>query len=196
MTPESTAESGANLAPLGRARSRASVVLPVPGPPQRISEGSGPPPSTSFRTSRPAATRWAWPTNSSRVRGRIRSASGASAAGAAGSSSGSPAPKRLRVSCRAMRQTSRGHGRVRWTVRGIDPILTHARRLVAGRSRSVAIGSLPGSRGGPRPGPPPRELTLSATRLSIMHPQILRGSLLQSRKSIIMINKLGFNGFP
>ena len=65
--------------PARRASRRASVVLPVPGAPQRISEGSGPPPSTSLRTSRPSPTRCPWPTNSSSVRGRIRSASGASA---------------------------------------------------------------------------------------------------------------------
>ena len=38
------------------------MVLPVPGPPQRINDGSGPPPSTSFRTSRPSPTRCPWPT--------------------------------------------------------------------------------------------------------------------------------------
>src|SRR5687768_11008984 len=65
------------------ASKRASVVLPVPGAPQRISEGRVPALSIKRRKIRPEPTRWLWPTNSSRVRGRIRSASGAAESTAA-----------------------------------------------------------------------------------------------------------------
>ena len=41
MTPESTAESETNRAPARPARSLASVVLPVPGPPQKIKGREG-----------------------------------------------------------------------------------------------------------------------------------------------------------
>jgi len=58
------------------ATSRASVVLPVPGGPQRIME-TGRPPSTMVRNDAPGESRCSCPTTSSRVRGRILAASGA-----------------------------------------------------------------------------------------------------------------------
>ena len=54
---------------------RASVVLPVPGGPQRIIECSWPR-SSACRSGLPGASRCSCPTNSSSVRGRMRSASG------------------------------------------------------------------------------------------------------------------------
>src|SRR6185295_6635325 len=77
FTPENTAESGMNRWPLWSASNRASVVLPVPGAPQRIIDGSTPLEFIRLRNSRPSPTRWVCPTNSERERGRIRSASGA-----------------------------------------------------------------------------------------------------------------------
>ena len=43
LTPERTAESGTNRAPAGRRAGGPASSCPVPGRPQRISEGSGPP---------------------------------------------------------------------------------------------------------------------------------------------------------
>ena len=54
----------------------ASVVLPVPGGPQRITDDSRSA-SIRVRSGRPAARRWSWPTISSSVAGRSRAASGA-----------------------------------------------------------------------------------------------------------------------
>ena len=59
------------------ATNRASVVLPVPGGPQRMKDGTRPAAIARVRT-RPGPTIWSWPTNSSKLRGRIRSANGAS----------------------------------------------------------------------------------------------------------------------
>src|SRR5712671_1338434 len=99
LTPEKTADNGMNLKPLFSARSRASVVFPVPGAPQRISEGNVPPPSSNLRRILPSPTRWLCPTNSDRERGRIRSARGASAAG---TFSGAGSLNRLLVTGRSM----------------------------------------------------------------------------------------------
>ena len=55
---------------------RASVVLPVPGGPHRITELSRSA-STNVRSGRPGPSRCGWPTMSSSVVGRSRSASGA-----------------------------------------------------------------------------------------------------------------------
>jgi hypothetical protein len=74
-TPEKTAESGWKASPAASASSRAMVVLPTPGGPQRISEESEP--RASMRVSVPAGpSRWSWPTTSASARGRSRSASG------------------------------------------------------------------------------------------------------------------------
>src|SRR5262245_22106511 len=83
LTPESTAENATNRAPVLSAISDASVVLPVPGGPQRIIEWSSPR-SIAVLSTLPGPKRCSWPTTSSSVRGRMRSASGA-LAGAPGS---------------------------------------------------------------------------------------------------------------
>ena len=75
FTPASTAEKVTKRAPTTWAMSSASVVLPVPGGPQRIMEWSRPA-SSDWRNTLPGPMRWPWPTTSSSVRGRIRSASG------------------------------------------------------------------------------------------------------------------------
>ena len=54
---------------------RASVVLPVPGGPQRISEWSRPS-SSARRSTLPGPMRCSWPTTRPACAGRIRSASG------------------------------------------------------------------------------------------------------------------------
>ena len=54
----------------------ASVVLPTPGGPQKIIELASSR-SICTRSGLPGPTRCSWPTNSSRLRGRMRSASGA-----------------------------------------------------------------------------------------------------------------------
>src|SRR5206468_2134294 len=76
LTPASTAEKGTKRAPATWAMRKASVVLPVPGGPQRIMECRRPSSSARRRTF-PGPIRCCWPTTSSRPRGRIRSASGA-----------------------------------------------------------------------------------------------------------------------
>ena len=75
LIPACTAESEMKCALERAAISRASVVLPVPGGPQRISECSAPLAIACY-SGLPAASRCVWPTNSSSRRGRMRSASG------------------------------------------------------------------------------------------------------------------------
>ena len=65
-----------NWASKASAISRASVVLPVPGGPQRIIECSRPD-SKATRSGLPGPSRCCWPITSSSVFGRSRSASGA-----------------------------------------------------------------------------------------------------------------------
>ncbi len=77
--PALTAESGTKRAPVSAAITRASVVLPVPGGPKKIIENSSAR-SMAARSTVPGPTTLSWPTNSLRLRGRIRAASGASAA--------------------------------------------------------------------------------------------------------------------
>ena len=55
---------------------RARVVLPLPGGPQKIMELKSRPALRDRHNRRPGPTRCAWPTNSARVRGRIRAARG------------------------------------------------------------------------------------------------------------------------
>ena len=74
-TPDDTADSETISAPTASASRYASVVLPVPAGPHRISDGSALR-SSSFWSARPAPIRWRCPTNSAGVRGRIRAASG------------------------------------------------------------------------------------------------------------------------
>src|SRR5690554_2344100 len=53
----------------------ANVVLPTPGGPQKMMEGIRPE-SIILRNTAPLPTRWVWPINSSRFRGRNLSANG------------------------------------------------------------------------------------------------------------------------
>ncbi len=85
--PACTADSSSKAASACSAVMRASVVLPVPGGPNRIIE-CGRPDSIAVRSAEPSPSRCCWPTNSSSVRGRIRAASGPSAGAASGSGSG------------------------------------------------------------------------------------------------------------
>ncbi len=104
LTPEKTAESATKRASAFNASKRASVVLPVPGAPQRINEGKFAEPSSRRRRIRPSPTRWSWPTNSESERGRIRSANGAEVSTL---SSGGDLLKRFPVVEYAMIETSR-----------------------------------------------------------------------------------------
>jgi hypothetical protein len=96
FTPAVTADSSRKRRDVVRAMSIAIVVLPVPGGPHSTTD-SGASPSTSRRSGAPRASRCAWPTTSSSVRGRIRTASGATRSAAsrsAASNSESPATQR------------------------------------------------------------------------------------------------------
>src|SRR5437763_1776020 len=77
LTPADSADSATNRRSPAPAARCAMVVLPLPGGPHRITD-IGAAPVTSCRSGAPGASRWSWPTSSSRVRGRIRTASGAS----------------------------------------------------------------------------------------------------------------------
>ena len=94
---------------------RASVVLPVPGGPHRMIDCSRSR-SIASRSGLPGASSSSWPTNSSNVRGRMRSASGAGAAlrdCVAWSSSGkSESIQACRCRARLVHDQRRGHGRV------------------------------------------------------------------------------------
>ena len=82
-TPALVALTASKVALVAPAISAASVVLPLPGGPQRMSDGTSPA-STARRSTVPAPMARCWPTNSSNVRGRIRVASGACAAASVG----------------------------------------------------------------------------------------------------------------
>src|SRR5215475_7100472 len=75
LTPEVTAEKWTQFAPAERARICARVVLPLPGGPHKMSDRSSPA-AVSSRSSLPGPSSCSWPTNSSKVCGRMRSASG------------------------------------------------------------------------------------------------------------------------
>ena len=87
--PATTAEKGTNCARVVAAISRASVVLPEPGGPQKISDGTRSE-SIARRRNPPSPTTAACPTTSSRLRGRIRSASGAPAGGSPAAARAAP----------------------------------------------------------------------------------------------------------
>lgn len=75
LSPASTAESLRKGLPTPSARSRARVVLPVPGGPKRTMEESRP--ASSIRLRSPwGPVRWGWPRTSSKLRGLRRSARG------------------------------------------------------------------------------------------------------------------------
>ena len=76
LTPADTADNCSKWRLVVPATANASVVLPVPGGPQKMAELSRSC-STSRRSGRPGPTRCACPTTSSSVRGRKRAASGA-----------------------------------------------------------------------------------------------------------------------
>ena len=81
-TPAVIADISTKRPPTPRETTCASVVLPVPGGPHSSTDVSParlpvPPPATIRRSGDPDASRWSWPTTSSRLRGRIRTASGA-----------------------------------------------------------------------------------------------------------------------
>ncbi len=76
LMPASTALNDTNRALVVSAMMRASVVFPVPGGPQRMIDCRRSR-SIASRSGRPGASSSSWPTNSSNVRGRMRSASGA-----------------------------------------------------------------------------------------------------------------------
>ncbi|CKU17266.1 Uncharacterised protein [Mycobacterium tuberculosis] len=75
FTPPSTALMLRNCASKASAMSRAMVVLPVPGGPQRMHE-CGWPDSNAMRSDMPGPSRCCWPITSPSVRGRRRSARG------------------------------------------------------------------------------------------------------------------------
>ena len=100
-------ESWRHVPPARSASSRASVVLPLPGGPHRMSDGRWP--GLTTRVSAPSVpTRCGWPTNSSSVRGRMRAASGASAA--------TDAPNSGSVA--SARRSASGHGPI--MMRGME----------------------------------------------------------------------------
>ena len=78
--PEVTALNGTKWSSVSAAMIRARVVLPVPGGPQKISDGTRPE-ATAWRRKAPSPATRSCPTTSSSVRGRMRSASGVPAAG-------------------------------------------------------------------------------------------------------------------
>ena len=81
FTPALTALSCSKALLVWAAMAWASVVFPVPGGPQRITDDSRSA-STSVRSGCPSPSRCSCPTMSSRFRGRSRAASGALAASA------------------------------------------------------------------------------------------------------------------
>src|SRR5512137_1669599 len=76
LMPDVTAEKGTKAARTCPAMSIARDVFPVPGGPQKMSDGISPC-ARAMRRILPSPRRCDWPTNSSRLRGRIRSAKGA-----------------------------------------------------------------------------------------------------------------------
>ncbi len=78
-----------NCALVRSASKRASVVLPVPGGPQRMSDEIEAPCLRALPRIDVSPMTPAWPTNSPRLRGRIRSANGASGLGGTASSGSS-----------------------------------------------------------------------------------------------------------
>src|SRR5688500_11718435 len=83
LMPASTALNATNRARVAFAINLASVVLPVPGGPHRMIERRRSC-SIASRSGRPGARMSCWPTNSSKLAGRMRSARGVPAAFAEG----------------------------------------------------------------------------------------------------------------
>src|ERR1700739_2388489 len=100
--PESTALKETKSDLVSRAIKRARVVLPQPGGSQKSMEPILSD-SICMRSGLPGPRSFSWPTNSSSVRGRMRSASGCSAEGVSGSTGEGSGGNRLmdRNKCRA-----------------------------------------------------------------------------------------------
>src|ERR1700733_14313487 len=98
LMPACTADSAMKRALERSAIRRASVVLPVPGGPHRISECGWPEAIASY-SGLPGASRCVWPTNSSIRRGRMRSASGRQSLSPSASASGCCGELRLAMIC-------------------------------------------------------------------------------------------------
>ncbi len=79
-TPTVTALKAKNSASSSRASTRARVVLPQPGGPQKIMDANKRRARMARQRMRPSPTRWPWPANSVRSRGRIRAARGSGGA--------------------------------------------------------------------------------------------------------------------
>ena len=79
-TPTTTALREKNSQSNSRAKSRANVVLPLPGGPQKIMEANRRLALIARQRMRPSPTRCPWPTNSLSSRGRIRAANGSGGA--------------------------------------------------------------------------------------------------------------------
>ncbi len=86
-TPDMTADTERKSAPTASASRRARDVLPVPGGPQSRSDDRWPR-ATERRRGPRSPTIVDWPTNSSRVRGRIRAARGCRSGGGRNRASG------------------------------------------------------------------------------------------------------------
>jgi hypothetical protein len=95
-TPELSADICTNRRFVAEDTIRASVVLPLPGGPNRISD-IGESPSTRRRNGEPAPSKCLWPITSSRDRGRIRAANGAFASSKSGALAATPAGGSNRV---------------------------------------------------------------------------------------------------
>ncbi len=112
-TPEKIAEICSKCRSVARAKSRATVVLPVPGGPQNTSEPSVR--VSSKRVSAPCGpSKWSWPTTSLSCVGRSLSASGRGASRSSPAAANRLAPLRLaRGVIRAAPPTPAGR-RARW----------------------------------------------------------------------------------
>ena len=135
LTPVSTAENGVKWALACAASREASVVFPVPGGPHRIIEWRSPD-SIATRRRRPGPRRCACPTNSSRLRGRIRSASGAASRRlwrAVSSNSSTPPPGPLARSRSGLPRRSRSCGAASSTLslRGQNATAVQADQAIA-----------------------------------------------------------------
>src|SRR5262249_39769575 len=131
FTPWSTDEKATVRTPLASPRRRASVVFPVPGGPHRMSDSRRPAASRSL-SPRPGPSRWRCPTNSSTVRGRMRSASGARPGFAA-----APGARENSSDCRGIRVRlahASPAGTASWRV-----VRERAARVAMGRVRTVGL---------------------------------------------------------
>ncbi len=121
-TPRKSARTRSSVA---SASSRATVVLPVPGGPQKISEPSER--ASSMRVSAPSGPRMrSWPTTSASVRGRSLSASGRGASCSRPAAANSDAA----VPAGAWRSSAERHG-------NLLPVAQHGDRARTAQARGV-----------------------------------------------------------